>query len=170
MADFYRHKRHDLVLEAWAKLEEPRPPLHLLGDPTVDPGGIERSLTTPPRWSGWARCTFSPGSTPRTSAPRTGAPAAFVLASECESFNLPLLEAQACGLPTVVRDLPALWETGGGSTVHISGDDPDEWTAAIQRAQSAAAGAIDERAVDHAASFTWPRSAAAAYEALTRLR
>src|SRR5437867_1942439 len=33
VADFYPHKRHDIVLAAWAALPPPRPHLHLIGDP-----------------------------------------------------------------------------------------------------------------------------------------
>ena len=36
VADFYPHKRHDLLLEAYASLPERRPPLRLLGNPDVD--------------------------------------------------------------------------------------------------------------------------------------
>ena len=49
---------------------------------------------------------------------------------------LPLLEAQACGLATVARDLPALRETGGPSTVFVAGDKAVEWTFAMERAGS----------------------------------
>ena len=37
VADFYRHKRHDLLLDAWQCLPSPRPRLRLIGNGAVDP-------------------------------------------------------------------------------------------------------------------------------------
>lgn len=37
VADFYRHKRHDLILDAWLLLPVPRPRLRFIGNPAVEP-------------------------------------------------------------------------------------------------------------------------------------
>ena len=36
VSDFYRHKRHDLLLDAYEGLSGARPPLRLIGNPAVD--------------------------------------------------------------------------------------------------------------------------------------
>lgn len=84
------------------------------------------------------------------------------MASEHESFCLPLLEAQACGVPAVVRDLPALRETGGAGTIFIAGDAPAHWAEAIHRlvSQEAAHRAAAAAGVAHADAFSWERTAA----------
>jgi glycosyltransferase involved in cell wall biosynthesis len=56
----------------------------------------------------------------------------FLLCSGTESFCLPLLEAQACGIPAVVRDHDALRETGGPGTSFVRGDHPADWSRTIQ--------------------------------------
>jgi glycosyltransferase involved in cell wall biosynthesis len=56
----------------------------------------------------------------------------FVVASEHESFCMPLAEGMACGVPAVARDLPSLRETGGGGARYVGGEDPHRWAAAMQ--------------------------------------
>jgi glycosyltransferase involved in cell wall biosynthesis len=159
VADFYSHKRHDIVLEAWLRLTPPRPLLRLVGNPAVDPGTYARVLT---------RVESLPGVVVEhglSLAQLVGAyqqARAFIMASERESFCMPLLESMACGVPCVVRDVPSLRETGGGGASYVAGDDPDAWAAALERATDD--GASHERArqaaVASAARFSWERMAA----------
>jgi len=76
---------------------------------------------------------------------------------------MPLLEAQACGVPAVVRDLPALRETGGLGTAYVHGDDPRAWARAIGRLidDDRLHAARRNLAVTHAASYSWERTTAA---------
>ena len=44
VSDFHTHKRHDVIIKAWARMTEPRPVLRLIGDPGPDPVGYERAV------------------------------------------------------------------------------------------------------------------------------
>ena len=133
VADFYRHKRHDLVVEAWERLSAPRPLLRLIGEPLVDSAHakvlFERLM--PYRLRGEIRVQSRISL--RELVQAYARARLFLLASEQESFCMPLLEAQASGVPSVVRDIPALRETGGAGTTFVSSDNPEEWAAAVDR-------------------------------------
>jgi D-inositol-3-phosphate glycosyltransferase len=57
----------------------------------------------------------------------------FMLASEHESFCMPLAESMACGVPPVVRGLASLRETGASGATYVEGDGAAAWATAIQR-------------------------------------
>jgi glycosyltransferase involved in cell wall biosynthesis len=162
VADFYAHKRHDLLLEAWRRLSPPRPTLRLIGDPTVDARTygrvIERVKSLPERLSVEIEHDL----------PRAAVAAAcrrarvFVMPSEHESFCLPLAESMACGVPPVLRDHPTLRDTARRAGAYVVGDDPNDWAAVI------AALLNDDRryhaarvaAIERAAAFSWEALAA----------
>jgi glycosyltransferase involved in cell wall biosynthesis len=66
-----------------------------------------------------------------------------VVASRRESFGLALLEAQACGVPGVAYDLPALREVAGGGSVLFA---PQGDVAALAEAARALLGNPERRA------------------------
>ena len=115
VADPYRHKRHDLLLAAYAALPAPRPQLRLIGDPRVDEANAPElnRLVEAHRCDG--RIVMQTGLSQDELVRAYHAARVFLLTSEYESFCLPLLEAQACGVPAVVRDMPALRESSAGS-------------------------------------------------------
>jgi glycosyltransferase involved in cell wall biosynthesis len=85
----------------------------------------------------------------------------FVVASEHESFCMPLLEALSCGVPAVARDLPALRETGGPGTRFVAGNDAECWVAALDAFLAGGDTYRRGRAagLEHAARFDWHRTA-----------
>jgi D-inositol-3-phosphate glycosyltransferase len=91
-----------------------------------------------------------------------------VVASRHESFCMPLLEAQACGVPAVARDDPVLRETGGPGTTYVAGDDVHDWSAALARllVDDAAYADARETGLQHAAGYGWDRTATSIRERL----
>jgi glycosyltransferase involved in cell wall biosynthesis len=150
VADFYAHKRHDVLFEAWRRLPEPRPALRLVGNPDVDPAVYRAVMGLRP-----AGVVVESRLSLPALVDRYRRAAVVVIPSDIESFCIPVLEALACGIPVVVRDLPSLRETGGDAARYVSGDDPSDWVLAI----SAAMAESDPvpRAVEHARTFSWDR-------------
>lgn len=132
VADFYAHKRHDLVLDAWLLLPLPRPRLRLIGDPTADRNAYARLQ---------ARIQALPDANAiavehQVSLDRLvqayHRARVFLMASERESFCMPLAESMACGIPAVVRGLPSLRETGEAGAKYIDGDRATDWATALR--------------------------------------
>ena len=161
VADFYRHKRHDVLLEAWAALPEPRPRLRLIGDPRVDPPCYRELALRATGLRSLGEINFESGLPLEKLVGAYHGARVFVLPSEHESFCLPLLEAQACGVPAVARDLPALRETGGEGTAYVAGDDPQAWAALLHRllADKVAHAAARARGMEHSRGFSWYQTA-----------
>jgi glycosyltransferase involved in cell wall biosynthesis len=132
VADFYAHKRHDLVVDTWLGLASPRPRLRLVGDPSVDPHTYARLVA---RVNTLAEADSI---SVEHRLPLAGLVAAyqrarvFVIASEHESFCMPLVESMACGVPAVARDLRSLRETGGAGASYVDSDEPARWSALVE--------------------------------------
>lgn len=165
VADFYAHKRHDIVIDAWAALPEPRPRLRLIGDPRVDPRTFARvqAAVAARRASGPIAVEHSLTLAELVEAYR--AARVLVIASEQESFGMPLLEAQACGTPAVVRDDAALRTAGGPATTYVA---DGSWTAAIERLlrDDVAHARARVAGLEHVRGFTWAKTAGALRERL----
>jgi glycosyltransferase involved in cell wall biosynthesis len=161
VADFYPHKRQDAILAAWTALSAPRPRLRLIGNPEVDPHWYERVRREAEQLRGLGELSFESGLSPDQVAEALRGARVFALASEHETFCLPVLEAQACGVPAVVRDIPVLHETGGACTAYVNGDHPEDWAAALGRllTDDAAHAAARAAGLDHAGGFSWERTA-----------
>jgi glycosyltransferase involved in cell wall biosynthesis len=163
VADFYAHKRHDLLLQAWQRLASPRPVLRMVGNPDVDPPAHARLIELIERSPERSSIVVEHRVSLDRLVTAYQRARVFVLASEHESFCMPLAESMACGAPGVVRALDSLRETGGAGAVYLDTDDPSRWAAAIERL--AALGGEHERArraaIESAARFSWERFAAA---------
>lgn len=163
VADFYRHKRHDVLLGAWVALPPPRPRLRLLGDPGVDRSWYREVTARAAHHRSLGEITFESGLSPDRIVDAYRSARLLAVASEQESFCLPLLEAQASGVPAVARDLPVLRETGGEGTTYVSGDEPRGWAAAMLRLLTDEAAWKGARAagLEHARGFSWEKTTAA---------
>jgi glycosyltransferase involved in cell wall biosynthesis len=163
VADFYAHKRHDLLLEAWQRLASPRPVLRMVGNPDVDPVAHARLIELIERSPERSSIVVEHRVSRDRLVSAYQRARVFVLASEHESFCMPLAESMACGAPGVVRALDSLRETGGAGAVYLDTDDPSRWAAAIECL--IAGGGEHERArraaIAAAGRFSWESFAAA---------
>jgi N-acetylglucosaminyl-diphospho-decaprenol L-rhamnosyltransferase len=157
VADFYAHKRHDLVLDAWLALSSPRPRLRLVGDPDVDPDAHARLLARIETLPEADSIVFEYRVAHQQMADIYRRARVFVLASEHESFCMPLAECMACGIPAVVRGLASLRDTGGEGATYVEGDNAAAWASAAQQLMDDDAVHQDAReaAITAAARFTW---------------
>lgn len=158
VADFYAHKRHDLLLAAWRLMPEPRPPLRLIGNPAVDERTFAavRAAADDPRISVDGRVGFSDLLDAYAKA------RAVALPSERESFAMPLAEALACGVPAVIRDDPVLRETAGPGALVVETATAPAWAAALHRVvtDDALHAELREAGVVHAQRYSWDALAA----------
>ncbi|HEX5224571.1 MAG TPA: glycosyltransferase [Solirubrobacteraceae bacterium] len=169
VADFYAHKRHDVLLDAWASLPAPRPRLRLIGDPAVDPGTFARvreRVALLGEGAGEVSIEHRLPMARLVEAYR--AARVFVMPSERESFCMPLAEAMACGVPAVARSIESLRETGGEGALYVRDADPAVWSAEIARVLGD--GGVHTRlraaAIAAASRFSWERCAAQLSEQL----
>lgn len=128
VSDFYAHKHHALLLSAYARLDRPRPRLRLIGNPDVDPVNYRQIADLASTIDGVVisgRVTFE------RLTEAYGKARAMLIASDRESFSMPVAEALTCGVPVVARDYPTFRETAGPGALFVAGDEVDAWTEAI---------------------------------------
>jgi glycosyltransferase involved in cell wall biosynthesis len=162
VADFYAHKRHDLLLDAWIGLPAPRPVMRFVGNPAVDPRAHAALLAHIARLPE-ADSIALEYRVPLERLVRAYRRArVFAMPSERESFCMPLAESMACGVPAVARGLASLRETGGAGASYLDGDDPAAWTDALRRLieRSDEHERARRSAIDAAARFSWGAFAA----------
>ena len=162
VGDFYRHKRHDLLLDAWSLLPAPRPRLRLIGDPEVDTDWARQVHLRARSMAALGQIDID-SHLPLTQLVQAyHAARVFVMPSEHESFCLPVLEALSCAIPVVARSHPALAETGGPGTTYVAGNAPADWAAAIGSLLHDADAHRRARiaGLEHAAGYSWTAVAA----------
>jgi glycosyltransferase involved in cell wall biosynthesis len=86
---------------------------------------------------------------------------AYVFPSSYEGFGLPILEAMACGAPTLTSTLSSLGEVAGDAALTLPAIDRDLLAEGIARITSDAAlrASLRERGLRHVQAFTWERCA-----------
>lgn len=97
--------------------------------------------------------------------------AAFVFPSRYEGFGIPILEAFACGCPTLVADASCFPEIAGDAALYFDPDDHEGLRTALRTVLTdpAAAEALRAKGTARVRGFTWEATAAAtaaAYDAV----
>ncbi len=89
------------------------------------------------------------------------AASAFAYISHYEGFGLPVLEALACGVPTLTAATTSLPEAGGDGALLVMPDDEPAVAESLQRllTDEELRGELRQRGLAHAARFTWPETA-----------
>jgi glycosyltransferase involved in cell wall biosynthesis len=86
---------------------------------------------------------------------------AFAYISRYEGFGLPVLEALACGVPTLTAAKTSLPEAGGDGALMVAPDDEEAIAEGLHRLLTDAAlrTELRQRGLAHAARFSWPETA-----------
>jgi glycosyltransferase involved in cell wall biosynthesis len=161
VASFEWRKNHGLLLDAYGQVCErfgDVPPLVLVGyrGPTLD--DVRSAL----RRRDLEDRVHLLVDLPSNELPLVYAGAElFVFLSIDEGFGLPLLDAMACGLPSVISRRGALPELAGGAALEVVSMAPDEAADAIARLleDSDLRRMLGERALRRSQAFSWERTA-----------
>ncbi|MBZ0305511.1 MAG: glycosyltransferase family 4 protein, partial [Anaerolineae bacterium] len=88
---------------------------------------------------------------------------ALVYPSFFEGWGLPVVEAMACGCPTLVSDISSLPEAAGETGLRLSPDDESAWKEGLHRAITDADWREKSKraGIERASDFTWQATAAA---------
>lgn len=88
-----------------------------------------------------------------------------------EGFNLPLVEAAACGTPLVVSDIPVIHEVVGQTAIFVPPNESEKWLSALTKAarEPALIGQLSEAGLVMAKNYSWEKTAEKTFEALWKL-
>lgn len=175
VGDFYRQKNYPLLLQAFAKLREihPKARLMIVGRPVMD--DVRNEVMTLARsLNVTAGLTLVPGLPHDQLLKALRQAAVYISTSSAEAFNMPVLEAMACGTPVVTLDTPFQREVAGADPtsaavlVKPEGDVAAGLAIALLGLLSAPeiAETMRRRGLARAAQFTWANTAHALQDGL----
>ena len=138
-ANWWPHKNHELLLEAFALVRPARPELRLVLTGAGHPGDLPEGVASLGRVRDERLADLY-----RTAA-------ALVFPSLYEGFGLPPLEAMACGCPVAVSRAGALPEVCGDAAVYFDPTSVGDVARGIDEVLERPPGG----GIEHAARFTW---------------
>lgn len=96
---------------------------------------------------------------------------AFVFPSAYEGFGLPVLQALACGVPTIASDIPALREVAGQAALFVKPNDVAGWTDALRRIthDNDLRNHLQAQGLAQAKNFSWQKCAERTWEEIRSL-
>ncbi|TBO27894.1 glycosyltransferase family 1 protein [Aquabacterium lacunae] len=162
-------KNHVNLVQAYARLPKPRPPLVVVGQrdfafeavfEVVQREGLQHEV----------RFLERVGDAELPALIRHSA--AFVYPTWAEGFGMPVLEAMACGVPVVTSSTTSLPEVSGDVAFLCPPDDVAALAQAMALALNEAPAARQQRiqrGIERAQQFTWQRSAQALLGEMRRL-
>jgi len=153
-----QYKNAAVLLEAFAAIRPHHPELSLV---FVGGGAFTREEELKLRALGIAE------STQQISLPDADMPSAyanaefFVFPSTFEGFGMPVLEAMACGCPTILANATSLPEIGGEAAAYFSPTDSNELAEQMRALleQPSHRSELVERGLARAKEFTWAKAA-----------
>lgn len=146
------------LIKAFALVKDPDLHLVLAGAQ----GWFYQDILQEVERSGVGKRVHFPGFVPSTDqALWYNAAEVFAYISVYEGFGMPVLEALACGTPTVASSTTSLPEAGGHGALLVSPDDEHAIAATLQTALTDAAlrSELRARGLAHAAGFSWEAAA-----------
>ncbi|MBA3873796.1 MAG: glycosyltransferase family 4 protein, partial [Anaerolineae bacterium] len=158
-ANFWPHKRHDLLFRIMSRLWQEQPDSHLVmtgGRSEADRRGLQVLAT---RYGCPPERIHDLGYVDDAQLTLIYRKAeALVFVSQYEGFGMPLLEAMQQGCPVICAPLAAIPEVVGEAGIIVNSEDAEDWVKAIltvlpeQRDKLIAAGR------ERAAQFTWAKT------------
>lgn len=151
-------KNLPVMLEAYATLPQPRPPLIIGGGKGWDYAPIFETVTRHQLENSVQFVGFIPS---EDLPIWYNCAETFIYPSVFEGFGLPVLEAMACGTPVIVSDASSLPEVVGSAGLSVPPHDLDGWKTALQRAWQDAEwrSKAREQGFAEAARYSWANTA-----------
>ncbi|MCA0456847.1 MAG: glycosyltransferase family 4 protein [Chloroflexi bacterium] len=160
-ANYWPHKRHDLLLRIMNRVWEQQPDLHLIltgGRSEADQQTlrelIARNGCPPERIHDLGYVTDAQ----LTALYREAE--AVLFTSQYEGFGMPLLEAMRQGCPVICAPVASMPEIVGEAGIYVSGEDIDAWANAVLKTLPEQRERLVVLGVQQAAKYTWANTRA----------
>lgn len=160
-ANFWPHKRHDLLLRIMNRVWEQQPDLHLVltgGRSQADQQAlrelIARNGCPPERIHDLGYVTDA-----QLTALYRGAEAV-LFTSQYEGFGMPLLEAMRQGCPVICAPVASMPEIVGEAGIYVNSEAVDAWANAVLTTLPEQRTRLVELGVQQAAKYTWANTRA----------